>query len=88
MADADRRHVMPRAFRSFVRPVSTTGFDQRLCQLLCYAGALVMLVFGILAVSRLGSDGAHLLFGLLLVLVVAMLGVVIGTLVGPSKKAA
>lgn len=76
------------AFRFFVRPMSTTGFDERLCQLLCYAGAVVVLIVGILAVTRLGSGGAHLLFGLLLVLAVAMLGVVIGTLVGPSKKAA
>ncbi len=79
---------MRHAMRFLIRPLSTTRFDERLCQLLCYAGALVVAAFGFLAVARLGLDDAHLFLGLLLVLVVAMLGIVIGTLAGPSKKAA
>ena len=78
---------MRQVFGFLVKPVSTGRFDNRLCQVLCYACSLVVLVAGVLSLSRLGLDTTHLFLGLLLVLAVMILGIVAGTLVGPSDRA-
>ena len=78
---------MRQLFRFLTHPVSTARFDNRLCQLLCYACSLVILVAGVLSLTRLSLAMTHLVLGLLLVLALMMLGIVAGTLVGPSDKA-
>lgn len=79
---------MRKAFESLTRPIGTKGFDVRFAQVACYAGSLLVLMLGILKLCRLGLDEAHLFFGLLLVLCLANLGVILGTLTGPSEKSA
>ena len=78
------RHV----FRFLLHPISTARFDNRLSQFLCYAGSLMVLVLGILKLSRLELDEAHLFLGVLLVLTVTMLGVIGGSLNGSSDRSA
>jgi hypothetical protein len=77
---------MRRFIRFFVRPISTASFDHRLGQFACYAVSLMVLVLGFLKVSRLGLDEAHLFFGVLMVLILAMLAIIIGTLIAPRAK--
>jgi hypothetical protein len=67
--------------------MSTERFDGQLAQFLCYAGSLLVLVLGMLKLCRLGLDEAHLFFGVLLVLCLTFLGIIGGTLAGPTEKA-
>ena len=79
---------MPGTLKFLTRPIGTKQFDARFAQMACYVVALLVLMLGILKLCRLGLDETHLFFGLLLVLCLAMLCVIGGTLAGPSEKSA
>ena len=70
------------------RPISTNRFDDRLAQISCYIGSLLVVVLGMLNVCHLGLDETNLFFGVLLVLCLSMLLIIGGTLSAPSRKAA
>jgi hypothetical protein len=78
---------MRRFIHFLARPISTSSFDHRLGQCTCYAVSLLVLILGILKLSWLGLDEAQLFLGLLMVLTLAMLAIVMGTLIAPRKTA-
>src|SRR3954454_6226849 len=78
---------MRKSLEFLTRPIGTRRLDDRVAQMACYAGSLLVLVLGVLKLCRLGLDETHLFLGLLLVLSLTILGVIGGTLVGPSEKA-
>ena len=79
---------MRNAVRFLMRPISSCRFDDRLAQISCYAGSLLVLVLGMLKLCRLGLDEAHLFFGVVLVLCLTVLLIICGTLTSPPGKAA
>ena len=61
---------------------TSAEFDARMGQVISYGITLLIMVVGIRKVAAMDLTEANLVFGIVLVLILAMQAVVIGTLVG------
>lgn len=69
---------MANFYKTLTRPWTSQAFDTRLGQFACWFAAMMVLVLGMLKISRLSLNETELFFGLLLVLNLSLLLVVMG----------
>jgi hypothetical protein len=71
---------MTNVLRLFKRNLTSTGFDAKAAQMGCWICSLIVMVAGILKLTRLQLTEAELFFGVLLVMAVTVLGIIAGLL--------
>ena len=72
--------------RAINRRISTDKFDANMAQFLCYGIGLMIMVLGITKVASMRLSEAELLFGILLVMIVAMQAIIVGVVLGLYAK--
>ena len=70
------------------RPLTSAAQDESVGALVSYTGALLIFVLGVFTIARLQLTEAQLVFGLFLVLCVAMQMVACGLLLGIHRRLA
>lgn len=69
---------MNRLLRVMTRPITSSSTDVRLVQFACWLVSLMMLVFGMRELAELPATEIELYFGVLLIMILVLLGVLIG----------
>jgi hypothetical protein len=72
--------MMTDMLRLLNRSLTSTSFDAKAAQTACWACSLIVMVTGILKLTRLQLTEAELFFGILLVMAVTILGIIAGLL--------
>lgn len=69
---------MSKLIRSMSRPLTSSEFDAKAGQVVCWLTSGAALVLGFLKLTRLETTETELFFGVLLLIAVALLGILIG----------
>ncbi len=69
---------MNHVFRMMIRPLTSGSTDAKWAQIACWLASGMVLVLGMLKLTKLPLTETELFFGVLLVLTVGLLGLLIG----------